>query len=62
MLIRGLSDAAVAHIDAAAAIYFAGLLEAWKRAAYAEMPPDTANTRELCLGWAAHFGTAGKTS
>ena len=50
------------HIDAAATIYFARLLEAWKRAAYAEMPPDTANTRELCLGWAEHFGTAGQTS
>jgi hypothetical protein len=43
------------RIDAQAAIYFAQLLDAWKRTAYAETPPDAASARDLCQRWAQHF-------
>ena len=43
------------HIDAQAALYFSRLLDAWKRTAYAETPPDAASARDLCLCWAEHF-------
>ena len=43
------------RIDAQAALYFARLLDAWKRTAYAETPPDAASARDLCLRWAEHF-------
>lgn len=47
------------RIDAQAAAYFAALLDAWKRAAYAETPPDAASTRDLCVNWRRHFGEQG---
>lgn len=48
------------RIDAQAASYFAQLLDAWKRAAYAEMPPDAASVRDLCQRWALHFAGRGE--
>ena len=50
------------RIDAQAAIYFGLLLDAWKRTAYAETPPDAASARELCLRWAQHFAGPGRAA
>lgn len=50
------------HINAEAARYFAQLLDAWKRAAYAELPPDPDSARDLCLRWAQHFADQGRSS
>ena len=50
------------HIDADAAGYFAQLLDAWKRAAYAELPPDADSARDLCQRWARHFAEQGRSS
>ena len=50
------------HIDAEAARYFAQLLDAWKRAAYAELPPDADGARDLCQRWARHFAEQGRSS
>jgi len=47
------------RIDAPAASYFAQLLDAWKRTAYAETPPDAASARDLCRRWAQHFAAPG---
>ena len=50
------------RIDAEAARYFAQLLDAWKRAAYAELPPDADSARDLCQRWAQHFAEQGRSS
>lgn len=50
------------RIDAQAAIYFGLLLDAWKRTAYAETPPDAASARELCQRWAQHFAEPGRAA
>ena len=50
------------RIDADAAGYFAQLLDAWKRAAYAELPPDAESARDLCQRWAQHFAERGLSS
>lgn len=48
--------------DANAEHYFARLLDAWTRAAYAGTPPDAASARDLCQRWATHFAAPGSTA
>lgn len=43
------------RIDAQAAGYFAQLLDAWKQAAYAEVPPAAERIRDLCGNWGRYF-------
>ena len=50
------------RIDAQAAIYFAQLLDAWKRTAYARTPPDATSARDLCQRWALHFTGQGEAA
>ena len=50
------------RIGAPAAVYFAQLLDAWKRTAYAETPPDAASARALCQHWAQHFAEPGRAA
>ena len=50
------------RIDAPAAVYFAQLLDAWKRTAYAESPPDATSAHALCQHWAQHFAEPGRTA
>ena len=45
------------QIEPEATRYFAQLLDAWKRTAYAQTPPDAATARDLCQQWARHFAT-----
>ena len=46
------------RINADAERYFAQLLAAWTRAAYAGMAPDARLAEDLCRRWAQHFATA----
>lgn len=46
------------RIDAEATQYFAELLEAWKRTAYAETPPTAPIARDFCQRWPRHFSAA----
>jgi hypothetical protein len=50
------------RIDEEAANYFSRLLDAWKRTAYAETPPDATSARDLCQHWARHFAEPGRAS
>lgn len=47
------------RIDTAASAYFSQLLDAWKRTAYAHLPPDLSYARTLCLQWPQHFAQVG---
>jgi hypothetical protein len=53
---------AAGRIDNEAAAYFAQLLDAWKRTAYAGQPPAAQSARQLCLGWQRHFAPAGSAA
>lgn len=46
------------RIDLEAERYFAQLLAAWTRAAYAGIAPDAMLAEDLCRRWAPHFATA----
>lgn len=46
------------RLESAGHAYFARLLDAWKLAAYAHLPPQGEEIGRLCEDWAAHFGGA----
>lgn len=48
------------RLDKDAAAYFALLLDAWKRTAYAGRPPAVAAARVLCQLWPRHFASPGE--
>lgn len=48
------------RLDTDAAAYFALLLDAWKRTAYAGRPPTVAAARVLCQLWPRHFASSGE--
>lgn len=50
-----------AAVDAGRSAYFAELMEAWKRTAYAHEPPPAPVLESLCTRWPAHFSLAGDT-
>jgi hypothetical protein len=50
-----------AAVDAGVSGYFAELMDAWKRTAYAHEPPPVPVLESLCTRWPAHFSLAGDT-
>lgn len=48
-----------AAVDTGHSSYFAELLDAWKRTAYAHEPPPMPVLESLCTRWSAHFSVMG---
>lgn len=48
-----------AAVDTGRSTYFAELMDAWKRTAYAHEPPPMVVLESLCSRWPAHFAATG---